>query len=396
MRRVTLIPISLIILLCLSGCWDRKEINEVTLVTGLALEAGEGDTFSLTIEGINASELDPSMSEGLTPSITYELKGLTMAELLTKMNMGITRELNFSHARTLIVDEQVAKQGLSKFLQFLEKSGQFRNDFQIIVARGVSASDVITTTYPIQKVPSLKIYEQITTIEENWGGYPQTALPDFIFSLTAVGKEPVAAAVTVTGNPDKGSNIENNKELDLRALIEFDGMALFEDDQLKGFLSVEETRNYMWIQDIDQTTTSARCGEDGFFAMEIFNSHTKIDTEFVDLVPKINVQIVVEGDIHDNQCPDSLDDIKTYEKYQKLMKEHLETKLETTIAVVQEDYGIDIFGFGEQLRKQHYQQFKKHIKDWNEEFKRADISVKASVYLRRDGMRTKSFIEQLD
>nr|WP_084372464.1 Ger(x)C family spore germination C-terminal domain-containing protein [Halalkalibacter krulwichiae] len=62
---------------------------------------------------------------------------------------------------------------------------------------------------------------------------------------------------------------------------------------------------------------------------------------------------------------------------------------------VQEQFGVDIFGFGEKMSKQHYKQFKKHITDWNEEFKKAKITVGATVYIRRDGMRTKSFIEQI-
>jgi spore germination protein KC len=379
----------------LTSCWDRTEINEVTLVTGLALEKSEDEAFSLTIEAINASELDPQMSEGLTPTITYELKGLSMAELLVKMNIGITRKLNFSHARTLIIDEKVGKEGVSKFLQFLEKSGEFRNDFQIIVARGVRAKDIITTTYPIQKVPSMKMYEQFQTIQENWGGYPDTDLTDFVYGLTSPGREPVAAAVTIKGNPEKGSNIDNNKELELDALIEYDGMALFQKDKLVGFLSAEETRNYMWTQDLNQTTTTARCGEEGFFALQIFNSHTKVETDMKNGIPMITVRIIIEGDIHDNQCPDGLDDIKTYEKYQKIMEAHIKKKLTTTIKKVQKEFGVDIFGFGEHLRRQHYKEFKKHVDDWNEEFKKAEVTVEATVYLRRDGMRTKSFIEQI-
>ncbi|KHF40409.1 Ger(x)C family spore germination protein [Halalkalibacter okhensis] len=388
--------VGLSLLVVLTGCWDRKELDRVSLVTGLALEISEDDAFSLTIEAINASELNDQMSEGMTPTITYELQGLTMAELLKKMNMGITRELNFSHTRTLIVDEKVAKEGLSKFLHFLEKGGQFRNDFQIIVARGVKATDIITTTYPIEKVPSMKMYEQFTTIEENWGGYPQSALTDFVFALTSPGRHPVAAAVTIRGDPSKGHNVDDNRELDLNALIEYDGMAMFHKDRLVGFLSVEETRNYMWTQDLDQTTATAPCGELGYFALQVYNSHTKVTANYEKGVPNFTVRIIIEGDIHDNQCADGLDEISTYEKYQKLMKEQLEEKVKSTITLVQEKYGVDVFGFGEHLSKQQYKKFKELKDNWDEEFKRAKINVDATVYIRRDGMRTKSFIEQVD
>ncbi|WP_332631551.1 Ger(x)C family spore germination protein [Halalkalibacter flavus] len=384
------------VIVILSGCWDRKELDQVSLVTGLALEVSDDEAFSLTIEAINASELNDQTAEGMTPTITYELKGLTMAELLNKMNLGITRELNFSHTRTLIIDEKVAKEGISRFLQFLEKSGQFRNDFQIIVARGVRAKDIITTTYPIQKVPSLKMYEQFRTIKDNWGGYPDSALTDFVFALTSPGRHPVAAAVTIRGNPNEGRNVDDNRELDLNAVIEYDGMAMFHKDRLVGFLSAEDTRNYMWTQDIDQTTATADCGEDGFFALQVYNSHTKVTANYDGDAPAFTLRIIIEGDIHDNQCPDSLGEISTYERYQSIMEDHLEQKLTTTITNVQNKYGVDVFGFGEHLSKQQYKKFKEHKDDWDEEFKKAKISVNAKVYIRRDGMRTKSFIEQVD
>ncbi|ARK31350.1 Spore germination protein B3 precursor [Halalkalibacter krulwichiae] len=321
------IALLLFLLLIVTGCWDRREINEISLVTGLALEVREDDVFSLTIEVLNASEQDPQMSEGLTPTITYELKGLTMGELLAKMNMGITRDLSFSHARTLVVDEKVGKEGLSKFLQYLEKNGEFRTDFQIIVAKGVKASDIIATTYPIQKVPSMKMYEQFLTIQENWGGYPDTDLSDFIYEITSAGREPVAAAVTIRGDPTKGKNIDDNRELELGAIIEYDGLALFNKDKLVGFLSVEEARNFMWTQDISNTTVTAACGEEGYIAIQVYNSHTKVETNYENGVPSVALNIMIEGDIYDNQCSDGLDEVVTYNKYQKIMEEHLEVKI---------------------------------------------------------------------
>ncbi|GAE24508.1 spore germination protein GerKC [Halalkalibacter wakoensis JCM 9140] len=395
MKRKVVVVV-LLLLLLVSGCWDRKELDDVSLVTGLALEQSEDKAFSLTIEAINASELSERTAEGLAPTITYELKGLTMAELLTKMNMGITRELNFSHTRTLIVDEKVAEEGISRFLQFLEKSGQFRNDFQILVSKGVPATDIITTTYPIQKVPSMKMYEQFSTIQENWGGYPDSNLTDFVFALTSPGRHPVAAAVTIEGNEEEGHHIDDNKEIDLDAIIVFDGLALFHKDQLIGFLDVEQSRNFMWTQDLDRTTATASCGEDGYFAVQIYNSNSKVEASYENDVPSFKLRVIIEGDIHDNQCPDGLDEIATYEKYQKIMEEHLEEKIKKSIEDIQEKYGVDIFGFGEHLSKQQYKKFKEHKDDWDAEFAKAEFSVEASVYIRRDGMRTKSFIEQVD
>ncbi|MFC0559730.1 Ger(x)C family spore germination protein [Halalkalibacter alkalisediminis] len=387
----------LLLLLSLAGCWDRRELNNITIVSGMAIEQGKDETFTLTVEAINASELNPALSEGLTPTITFTLNGVTMGELLNKMNVGGTRELNFSHARTLVIDEKLAREeGVSRFLQFLEKSGQFRNDFQIVIAKDVSAKDLITTTYPIQKVPSMKMFQQFETLREQWGGVPESTLTEFVLSLTSPGKHPIVAAATIEGDPQEGKDVNDNTQLELPAIISYGGLALFKKDRLIGYLSVEEARNVMWIRDLNQTTVAAPCGKEGYFALRVFNSHTTIDTKYEGETPKVEIKLVVEGDVFDNQCARPLDSTDTYISYEEAMEDHLESKLTKTIKTVKENYGIDIFGFGEKMSKQHYKNFKEHKENWDEQFMKADITVEASVYIRRDGMRTKSFIEQLD
>ncbi len=379
-------------MLVLTGCWDRREINELSLVTGLALEQSDDEeAFSLTIEVLNASEMDPDLAEGLTPTITYQLKGLTMGELLTKMNLGITRELDFSHARTLIVDEEIAREGIAKFIQFLEKSGYFRTDFQIIVAKGVKASQIITTTYPIPKVPSLKIFEQLMTIRDTWGGFPQSDLNQFVYDLTQTGREPVVGALTIRGDATKGKNIDDNRELDLPAIIEYDGIAVFEKDRMIGYLSPEEARSYMWTQDVTETAVTVPCGE-GYFSIQVYNAYTTIDTKFNNGLPEVTVDLIVEGDIYDNQCPNPLDDYNTYFNYEDILAKHIEEKIVATVTTVQEKFGVDIFGFGEHFNKQHHKEYKKYENQWNEKFKQLNVTANVEANLRRDGMRTKSFL----
>jgi spore germination protein KC len=73
----------------LSGCWDHREIAEITVVVGMAVDKDDDDKFILTVEGINAKELSDKTASGFAPSIVFSLKGDTLAELSQKMNIGI-------------------------------------------------------------------------------------------------------------------------------------------------------------------------------------------------------------------------------------------------------------------------------------------------------------------
>ena len=160
------------------------------------------------------------------------------------------------------------------------------------------------------------------------------------------------------------------------AIVVIDSMALFKGDKLVGFLSVEDTRNYLWTQNqIENTSISIPCGENRFAALRITDSKTKVMGSMKNGKPKIGVDIVMEGSIYGSNCKDHMDDPKTYKKLDELTNQYVREKVSKTIQTVQDDYGVDIFGFGEVVYRQDYKQFKKVEDHWDEVFKDAEIDV---------------------
>lgn len=253
-----IIPIFSILTL-LTGCWDKLELNDVSIITGIAIEKGEESQYKLTVSSINSEEFSKTGSAGNTPSTTFSLEGDSISELSNKMNVGITRKQIYSHTRILVIDEEIAREGMLEFLDFLERSGEFRNDFNILISKGVKAAEILRIAYPLQKDPSLKIHKQAESILDNWGGDPDVRLTDFISALVIQGRQPVTSVVTIKGDPKKGESVENNKKLNLDAIVIFDGVGIFKNDKLIGIGSLEDTRGYLWTQDIKQTNLSVPC-----------------------------------------------------------------------------------------------------------------------------------------
>ncbi|MEB1809349.1 MAG: Ger(x)C family spore germination protein [Bacillaceae bacterium] len=380
-----------------TGCWDRYELNDVSVVSGMALHKGTEGKLRITIEAINAKQIYEGESDGGAPAIVYGIEGNTVAELVDKMNVGYTRKMIFSHIQTVVIDEELAREGVGEFFQYLERNGEFRNDFKIIIAHGVRAEDIISTTYPIQKVPSLKLTIQIDTMEEEWGGEPKVRLTDFIRAITTNGRHPVTAAMTIDGDPNKGQNIGHIKNVRPEPIVVVDGIAVFHNDKLVGFLNNEDTRNFLWTQDeIKFTTLSVPCGENKFLGIRIKNSSTKIKTSYKDNKPHITVDLLLESVLQSSQCTDDLTSIETYEKYQEFIDNYIGEQIKSTIKKVQQTYGIDIFGFGNTFHRQHPKKFKEFKGRWDDEFVKADIDVATSVYIRRAGIRTEGFLDKMN
>lgn len=396
MKKAVGIAIFVLAIFLLTGCWDQRELGEITVVTGMAVDKGENDKYILTVEGINATELNKQTASGFAPSIVYEAEGNSLAELTYKVNEGISRHLIYSHMRTLIIGEELAKEGIINFIDFLERNREIRDDFNILVSRGVRGADILRVTYQFQKSSSLKLHTQLDTMMKDWGGDPGVRMNDVIRSWTSSGRQPVMAAVAILGDPEKGLSSENMKKVTPDALVILDSLAFFKKDRLAGYLSLEDSRNYLWIQDkIIKTSLTVECGENNILGLRIYDTKTRITGEMQGGQPKIDINIRAEAYLDGTQGNSQFDKPETYAESNHCAEKHLQEIISGTIKKVQEEYGTDIFGFGEVVQRQDYKDYKKIEDSWDEKFAEADVKVNTIVKIRRTGIRTKSFLNEV-
>ncbi|MED3563363.1 Ger(x)C family spore germination protein [Bacillus xiapuensis] len=377
----------------LSGCWDQRELSEISVVTGMAIDKSDEGKFSLTTEGISAQELNPKTASGFTSSIIFTLEGDTISELSQKMNVGASKNVIYSHMQTLVIGEEIAKEGLLEFIDFLERNREIRDDFNIIIAHNVKAADILKVTYPIQKSSSLKLHVQLESILQNWGGDPDVRLNDVVQAYTSPGRHPVMAAVTIQGNPEAGGSVDNLKEVSPKAIVILDSLAIFKQGKLLDFLPLEDARNYLWVEGkLTRTALSVPCQEDKYISVRIYNSKTRTKARMIRGLPVININVRSEAYLDGTQCINDITQIKTYEQYEKLTAKMIEKNILSNIKKVQKEYQTDIFGFGEEMYRQDYQNFKKVQDHWDELFSDAIVKVHVKVQLRRSGIRTKSLL----
>lgn len=378
----------------LGGCWDYREISEITVVVGMAVDKDD-DKFTLTVEGINAKELSNKTAAGFAPSVIFSLKGDTLDELSQKMNIGISKNLIYSHMKVLVIGEDILREGMLDFIDYLERNREIRDDFNIVAARNVKAADVLKVTYLVQKSSSLKLHTQLKSFVESWGGDPNIRLNDFIQAFTSSGRRGVIAALTIKGDSEKGASVDNMKKSAPDAMVVVDSLAILKEDKLLDFLPLKDARNYLWITNkLDKTVVSVECSKEKSFGVQIFNTVTKSQARLVKDRVVIDLKLRAEAYLAGTQCKDDLTKIDTFKKFGKLTEKQIKKNLEETIRKLQQDEA-DIFGFGEVMYRQNPHQYKRIEKQWDEYFKDAIVNVDVNVKIRRSGIRTKSpFSEQ--
>jgi spore germination protein KC len=387
--------IVLITVWILTGCWDHRELSEITVVVGMAVDKGKDDKYILTVEGINAKELSDKTSSGFAPSIVFTLEGDTLAELSRKLNIGISKHVIYSHMKVLVINEDVVRDGILDFLDFLERNREIRDDFNIVIARNAKAADILKVTYLVQKSSSLKIHAQLRSLVEDWGGDPNIRLNDIIKAYTSSGKRGVMAALTIKGDLEKGNNVDNMKRSSPAAMVIVDSLAILKHDTILGFLPLEDTRNYLWVTNqLERTGITADCSKGKFMAVRIFNNITKAKGKLDKGRAVFNIKVRAEAYLDSTQCKEDITQIKTFKKLGEVTEKEIKKDLQTTIRKLQKEYEADIFGFGEILYRQDYKDFKRIEKNWDSYFKDAIVNVDVKVQLRRSGVRTKSLYSE--
>ena len=98
-----------------------KGTIDISIVTGLAVDKGKNEKYKLTVETINDTELNKKTAGGNSPSVLYALEGNTVDELVQKMNIGLTRNLIYSHMRVLVISKDIASSGMMEFIDSFER-----------------------------------------------------------------------------------------------------------------------------------------------------------------------------------------------------------------------------------------------------------------------------------
>ncbi|TRZ39859.1 Ger(x)C family spore germination protein [Niallia circulans] len=384
-----MIIVLIVIVSLLSGCWDRKELRNVSVVTGMAVDVGDHQKYKLTVETTAASEVNPRSAEGYAPANVQALEGNTIAELTHKFNIISEQSLILSHMRVLVISEEVAEKGMMEFMDFMDRNREIRDDFDIVIARDSKAASVLKTNNMYKKSASLKIFTQLVSMYNDWGGVPKLRLNDFIRIYKSDGQTPVLVALKVKGDPKKGGNIENMKTVTPENKVDVDSLAIIKGGKLVGYISIYDVRNMLFVQNnLKSTIITAKCGNGAkSMGYRVTASKTNVIATEEDGVPSFTINVKTEGNLQNNECLTNMSKIYAFKGYEDIINKKMERAILDTVNRTREQYNADIFGLGERLKDQDYKQFKKYRDNWDEGFSKAKINIRFNTEIKQAGLR---------
>jgi spore germination protein KC len=396
-RRALLLCVVILIQLFVTGCWSRRELNDLAIAVGIGIDK-IGDQYQVSAQVVLPSQIAGSKGGSpQSPVNLYKATGHTVYEALRKITTLSPRKIYISHLRILVLGEALAKEGISDVLDFMSRDTEIRNDYFIVVAKDTKAEDTLKILTSLEKIPAVRLFSSLETSEKQWAPTSTVTLGTLITELVSKGKNPVLTGVVINGNVDVGQTQKNVETVDSPTELKYSGLALFKEDKLIGWLNPEESKVYNYLTNkVKSTVFYIQCPEGKKVSLDVFEARSKIKGSMHNDKPEISIEQHIESDIGEVQCRNlDLTNPKTITELEQIANQKVVHLFETTIKKVQQEYKSDIFGFGEVIHRSDPQAWKKLKDNWDQTFVNLPVSVKTDIKIRQLGKVTNSFLEEM-
>ncbi|MFN0223033.1 Ger(x)C family spore germination protein [Paenibacillus sp. KR2-11] len=387
LRRLLLAAVLVLSLLAVTGCWNRRELNELTIVFALGIDKAE-DGYLVSVQLVNAQEIASKGGSGYaTPITVYSSKGATVFEALRRMSTKLNRRMYLSHIRAVVIGEEVARQGVGDALDFLSRDHELRTDFFVLIARESRAEQILGALTPLEKIPANKMYSALQVMKENWAGETEITLDDLLSDMLSKGTNPVVTGIQLTGSTQRAMNKSNVGKTVTDTVLRYHGMAAFRDDRLAGWLTEEEAIGFNYVlRNLKSSIVNLRCpGGGGKVAMELTRIQSKIRASAQDGAPEITIRLETEANIGDVECPLKVMDIQTVPEIEQRLEEAIRGSIRAGVQASQKRLKTDIFGFGNAVHRDQPKIWKQVQTRWESVMPGVPVEVEVDAKLRRVG-----------
>jgi spore germination protein KC len=395
MKRITAWLSLLIIAVMVTGCWDRRELNDLAIAVGIGLDKN-GKDIQVTTQIVNPAEVASKRGGGgySTPISIISATEPTILEALRKQSTLSPRKVYSSHLRVLVIGEELARDGLMKILDGISRNHEFRSDFYLIIAKGETAENILKIVTPIEKIPANKLFNSLDISEQLWAPTVKMPLDKLISDLTSPTRDTVLTGIRIIGDKTIGVTEKNTNKSEPYANMQFSGIAIFKDDKLVDWLGEEESKGYNYIMGkVKKSVGHLACPEGGLLAVDIVRTKSTIKGKVVNGVPHINIKLYVEENIGEVKCRIDLNQSESIKLIEELASKDLKKIMMAAIRKAQKN-NADIFGFGEAIEDADPKSWTHMKSDWDSYFADLDVSIDIDLQIRRLGTINNSLMER--
>jgi spore germination protein len=376
-------------LLFITGCWDSKNITEMSIVVGEAIDQGNEApiekelnekgggyqkqdlitiTWQIVIPKIAASR---SVSADMKPYKNLSLSGDMIHQFAREVSLE-SKPLFNQHQKMFVFGKKLVRSiDLQTLIDQHFRDNEVRESGLVLVARGL-AKDTLESQGP--EIP----VDRLVRISKNQ--YRTTRI------LPPMTIQNVMEKIATHSSFLIQSVVASQGE------VKFAGTAIFkqEENKLIGFLSEEELEGLTWLTGKSKGGVVKTLDEGNrpfiIYELESLKSHIK---------PKVSgdkISFEVEIDSIGRLTEDWRDKVDYFDNSylqsaEKAAQEEVEHHIDMILKAMQSKYLVEVAGFGTQLRIHYPKVWQKVKQNWDQEFSKIPVTYTVKLKINDYGLR---------
>ncbi|MEC0182407.1 Ger(x)C family spore germination protein [Paenibacillus peoriae] len=386
-RHILPLLLAFVLLVTQTGCWSSKEVEELSIYTGVALDKGELTPLEQALEKegsryfkknkMTASvQIVPKKSFGTTAKqgggqgpnyINIAATGDSLLEIFRQFSIRLDRPIIGHHLKVMVVSTELAKQQtMQQLMDFVLRDNDIRPSCMVFLSKG-RAADTLVTKYK-GEIPSIHMLYMLRNhfrTSKVMRGVNLSELDGLMYS--------------------KKSYVLQNI-IDADGDFEFSGAGIIKGDtgHWIGNLGQQDIESIAWIKgDVEGGAIKTYDERNQPITYEIKSVKSKITTKVTNGSDiSFHVKIESDGRFIEN-WDEKLDPTKTQDMKQseKEFEKELTKRIKSLMHKLQSEYKVDVAGFGEHLYIEKPQAWKKVKDNWDYKFSQIPVTfdIKLSI-----------------
>ena len=385
MKRLILV-LTILANILLGGCLSQ-ELNDIGIAVSVGIDKSE-EGYLVTYQVMNPKSIS-SKAQNEAPIVIYAESGKDLFQIKRKITQQSPRKMYHSHLRTVVLGEEIAKEGIKDILDFFVRGHEYRTDFYFLIAKGTTANNILKVITPLESVSQMEVYDSIEKSDRLWAPTKNIKIIELVNKIISDGDNPVISSVEIL-NPNDKSGSNDNLGLSDGTKLSVTSLGVFKKDKLAGWLTEDECRAYNYIIGNVKSTGGYIEYEQNRISLEVIKVESKRKVYMLNGKLAINIEIIAKHDISAITGDLDLTDEDIIEKVKDTGKEKTIELCNNVLKRAKEDFKSDIFGFGENIHRTYPKLWKDIKDDWNNEFTELPVNFTIKVEINNLGSSTKS------
>lgn len=369
------------LLFILTGCYNYHELNDLAIVSAMSISKSN-DSYHIAIQVVNTVKEQDATSSDEPSFITYKASGKSLQKAFSNIIKDTPKKIYGNQMQLLIIDEGLAREGISDILDFLARDPNIRNEFYVAIGRDKDILDVLT---PLDNVSGKNILDKLKATNEDLGIANMVTFNELIANFQNKNIEVALPTIKIEGNrseDDVKSDLEESFP-DKRIVIS--NLSIFKNNKLLGYLTERESLAYNFIMDnITHAIIVNKYKNSSYISLELINSKTKKDIDIKNKLVKINIK--GKASITESNYNINLTQEENIKKIEKDLNKNIEKIIKESIDNNASKYSSDIYGFKEMCYKSSPKYYKKVYKEWDKDlFNNIKVKVKSDIEIVEQG-----------